>query len=67
MAVTPMTAMRALRASTCLPIPESPELTRVNRQRIEAIRKICPLKGRQQPRTCRTATRWGGAGFLGQN
>ena len=61
-----MTTMHAPRVSTCLPIPESPEPTRMNRQRVEAIRKSCPPKGRQQPIACRTANRREGQDSLGR-
>ena len=63
---SPMTTMHAPRVSTCLPIPESPEPTRMNRQRVEAIRKPCPPKGRQQPIACRTANRREGQDSLGR-
>lgn len=61
-----MTTMHAPRVSTCLPIPESPEPTRMNRQRVEAIRKSCPPKRRQQPIACRTANRREGQDSLGR-
>lgn len=54
---------------TCRPVSPSrnpPELTRVNRQRVEAIRKTCPPKGRQCPVTCRTAKRLEGRDSSGR-